>query len=722
MKEQNPSETKGRKRNLSGTLRLVGVEAGAETPDMAVFALDRVHQPVYQSPVDTEGRFEIPGDVLEKSTYIAISSETDLQRFDAEQAMVYRTRRFRELIKDNPLIEIPRRDWSKWLFVTRCVSGSVRHCYPWPWWVSDVLQQAVYFKASQAKYLQVSPTKKSALQDIALAKNAAILPFFHRCEIVCDGIVEVYRRTCCCFPWFDLEPRLPEIIDRLEDLIRRIPIKWPPFPEPDPPPFLELPIFRGGLLDEMAINAPQDLVMLKSLLAPQKVEYIQARPYLLHFFCNCGPAVKVAQGTIRSDGGFSICWKEPVRLMLINCHDEYAYVVKQNIGGATVTIYDGIAANKWFHYDDEANLVSYHPLAQGCRHNDFPGEGAFALLQDIGLTESYRLKTPDAAGWDRVAAPGYNDGLADPVANPADALGKYKNRNWGGSLYLRYAFSEPMKSVGAKFFRISISAANVLGNPVGDRTYLSAGLSWRKYVVSGTDILVETENLGPFSAGGENNLFVIPYDADADWQSGQYHGILTTSDYPNGRYLLTLEVFDAAGNRLRPNGAGGPGIDADFTYRRWYQPIGPTAEVPFAALTHILWWDNRKAIADIIDLRQNGNPSAEECQFMEGPDSDTFSVGYKAYHPEPMFLLNHSLWWRRGLGGPTGYLVNSDPNNIGPLPGVSPVASFASMLGSEQKCSFALNLYVNVKTTNGFGTLDNLDAWDYAAFALEISP
>lgn len=719
MQEQKAGQGKPRPRGLMGRLLLHGVEAGQETPDMAVFALDRGHQPIHQSPVDKEGNFEIPNDVLEKSTYIAIGPESEMQDFDVSRAMVYRTRRFIEQIKVNPQILIPRRDWFPWLMVTLCVSGSVKHCIPYPWFLSDLLQQAAFFKASQASYLKATRSKKSALDDIVQAKKVAVKPVFHRCEPVCDGLVEVFRRTCCCFP-IDLEPRLPDLLDHLERFVERIPIKFPPIPEPDPYPWMQDFIIKGGVLDEMALNAPTDLAMLKKLAYPEQVKYIEARPYLRVFFCNCGPAVKVAQGTIRSDGEFSICWQEPLRLMLVNCHDEYAYVVRQNIGGSTVTIYDGVAANKWFHYDDNPVLVSYHPQAQGCRHNDFPGEGAFALLQDIGLTEAYRLQTPDATGWDRVAAPVYNDGLVDTVVNPAAALGAYKNRNWGGTLLLRYAFSEPMKAAGAKYYRISVSAADANGNPIGARSYFSDGLSWRKYVVIGSDIFVQTDPLGPFTQGGETNLYLIPYDADADWQSGQYHGWVDTTKFGNGRHLITLEVFNAAGQRIRPVGAGGAGVDAPFTFRRWFQAVGPTANVPFAALTHMFWWDNRKAIAEIVDLRHNGNPSVTECQFLSGPGSDTFSVGYMAYHPEPMFLLNHSLWWKRGLGGPTGYLVSADPNNVGPGLGVSPAASFSSMLDGEQKCSFSLNLYVNVKTTNGIGTLDYLDAWDYAAFALEI--
>jgi hypothetical protein len=89
-----------------------------------------------------------------------------------------------------------------------------------------------------------------------------------------------------------------------------------------------------------------------------------------------------------------------------------------------------------------------------------------------------------------------------------------------------------------------------------------------------------------------------------------------------------------------------------------------------------------------------------------------------------MFQLHHNMWWRRGLGGPSGSLVNNNPANVGQPPnppGVSGSASFSSMLGGHTKCSFSLNLHVNVKTFNGIGTLSGLDGWDQAAFALEVS-
>lgn len=392
----------------------------------------------------------------------------------------------------------------------------------------------------------------------------------------------------------------------------------------------------------------------------------------------------------------------------------------------TVTIYNGVAAGAWFEEDENARLVSYHSKTIGCRHNEFPGVGAFVLLQDIGTTQSYRLKTPDATGWDRVAAfdPDSNEGLADPAPNPAAARGRYLDCNWGGALALRYHFSEPLRTIGGKYYRISVSAASASGAPTGPRTYLSDGLSWGRYRIVGTNIETEYAPIGPNTVGSEGNLFLIPYDAEHEWMSGQYHGSLDTTDFADGRFLLTVEVFNASGQRIRPNGSAGAGIDAAFTFRRWYQPEGPTAEVPFAGLTHLFWWDNRKAVADIVDLRKGGVASPAQCQFLSGIDTTDFSVGYRAYHPNPKFLLNHSLWWKRGLNGDSGFIISGSPDNIGAPPapvGESPTTDFSVMLGANIKCSFAVTLDANVKTTNGSGPIYSYNDSELAAFALDRS-
>ncbi len=726
---------------------LVGLDEDRERPALTVYAVDRAGTVLHRADVDARGGAAVPPAVLEKASELLVGppleslegiERSSLARFHAGDVL--------EHLKARKALELGRADWGKFFLRRTCVEGLVRKCWFPPFFARDLLLEAsphrsAAFDRLKATSLGLGSGRALAVaEDLAVALPPARLSFPRRCEKVCDGLVIVYRRRCCCPPIVIDDPRLDDLIDRLREIVEIIP--WPPEPDPgpigppgpgpDPAPF---GLFAGGTVGRAAVNAPRDLYALQTLDAHVKPQYVLDREYLRPFWCHCGSAKMVGQGSLRPDGTFNVCWHEPLSVFQPHCHDEYAFVVRQNINGATVTVYDGLAANEWFHTSSGIVLTTYDRRALSCRENDFPGgAGAFVLLQDIGGTPSHRLKTPDADGPESVQTPGaYNDGLVNPAASPAAAKGSYLDQNWGGTLALRYHFSEPMKTgpaVGAKYYRISVSAADGNGDPTGSRSTFDQPLSWLYYQPSGTDVLVLSEPLGPFSAGGEANLYLIPYDADRDWQSGQFHGAVDTTDFANGRHLITVEVFDGAGNRIRPAGSSGAGTDKAFTFRRWFQPIGPTANVPFAALTHMFWWDNRQAVAQIVDLRKGSVASSDECQFLVAPGTEFFRAGYRAYHPDDMFILNHVAWWRRGLGGPAGTLINS-PENAGKPPGpvaVTPTTSppaqpdpptFANLLDAHTKCSFSLNLHVNVKTTNGSGILTSLNADDQAAFALE---
>ena len=622
-------------------VRYIEYDPDDKSPDLAVYAIDSKRRILKASDVDRNGEFSLADNVVAKADRVVIGPKCDdISTMDRKLFASYRPNQFKAIVEGNGRFEIPKKKWYPWITIRKCVSGSVSHCH----WHSSILAGLLGSASLGKKFL---PAKKPiissnlsaiGLSDRAIASPTILPPFRKHCHDVCEGVVEVYRRTCCCHPWIIHDPRFDGLLAELERLREVLPPEpWPPRPQPDPVPFERMPFLKGATLNEASLSAGPDLLALRSLPAEAIPAYINARPYL---FCHCGTPKKVADGFIQPDGEFSICWREPRHFYLLNCHDEYAYVVKQMIDGETVTIYDGLAANKWFHSSSDAKLVSYHPRAQSCRHNEFPGEGAFVLLQDIGDTGSFHLKTPNASGWDRVDTPLYNDGLAFPAANAAAAKGKYRDRNWGGTLRLRYHFSETMKDVGAKYYRVSVVAANGTGDPIGGRTYL-APTQWQYYEYDGTVVHNRKVSLGPHSPGGQFNLYEIPYDADHAWHSGLYHALLDTTDFPEGRFLLTVEVFNAAGQLLRPAGTVAPGgsADAAYTYRRWYQEVGPTAEVPFAALTHMLWWDNRKAEAKIEDLRINGIENTAQCQFLVGNATTQFSVGYRAYHPEPMFML-----------------------------------------------------------------------------------
>jgi hypothetical protein len=705
----------------------------------------------------------MPEDILKAAHRVLVGPVSEEgEEVDSESILRYRGGDFEELLRAR-VVNIPEVVWEKWFPFIRCVTGKVRLCRRGPWWFFDLaqlaLEPAIVAQRPQLPgkaLVRSAVLDRRAFADVSVASPAVerlsparsideLIAWPFRCRTICRGTVEVYRRTCCCLPWIINDPRLPDLIKELEDIVRRLP-KFPPRPNPpDPPPFVESLFIKEGSLDELAVHASRDLAALRVLPHAEAIGYINARPYLLCRHYSCGAPVRVGQGSIHPDGRFTICWLDIRRPSIGICHDEYAYIVRQTIFGIPFTIYNGLAANIWYDQGDDVTLTSYSRFARACRDNGGPGD-AFVYLDVIGDTESWHLKTPDATGWDRVDNPDYNDGLVFPAASPGDALGDDLDRNWGGTLKLSYKFSESMRPapVGAMYYRISITEADDDGNPVGARHYISDGLSWDKAVpdgMGGVDIVPVT--LGPFTVGTQNNLYLIPFDEDAsgtvEWNDGQYHAYLNTKDAdwsnPLKRHLVTLEVFDGTGQRLRPNGTpatglGEPEVARPFTFRRRFQDLGPTANVPFAALTHMFWWDNRPVFAQINYLVKNGLVFNEECLFIEGLASSTFGIGYTAYHDNEMFQLNHVIWWKRGLGGGSDYLLDTSAiestQNIGlpPPPGVSPTDTFANMLDiagdpTRTKCAFTVFLDISGKMTDG-DDLGFPTGHDSAAFALEI--
>lgn len=763
-------------------LNLEGLKRDEERPSIAVTLVSDDAQPIFVAQVDADGTVDIPEAALKKASRVLIGPVAENPAdVDPDTIVRYRPSQFAELIEGG-FLNLPRPIWEKWWFWLRCVTGTVKLCRRSPWWFDELLELAVkqpalkqlrpaptafealeaqpQFEASLARASFPTPVESRLVSKVGVAKSLPeLINFPFRCQTICNGTVDVYRRTCCCEPWIIEDPRFDDLFHELEDIVAGLsrvgPFPpnppFPPDPNPPDPPYFEPHFFKEGALDEKAVNATADLHALRSLPRERLADYVNARGYLRCWRYSCGAPKKIASGVINPDGRFSICWFEGPRIPPFPCQDEYAFVVRQKFGVFSLTVYNGIAANIWFSGSAEANLVTYSPWAYACRDNGEPGTGAFVLLDLIGDTESWNLKTPNATGWDRVAVPGFNDGLVFPVPTVAAAAGQNLNRNWGGTLKINYLFSEDMRPapVGAKYYRIGIAAAAVgTGDPIAAPDYLSAGLSWDKIVndpILGNITVPVT--LGPFTVGTQNNLFLIPYDRNDDgttneWTAGQYHGFLDTTDSrwsdPTKRHLVTVEVFDAAGTRLRPTGttaSGAPGAEVakPFTFNRRVTHLGPNPVVPFAALTHMFWWDNRPLEAEIDWLNKDGLVFSEECLFLLGTGSSTFGIGYRAYHQEEMFQHSHGISWQRGLGGfagSAGTLLAGASNNVGEFgppasPGNSPTNTFAQMLRTDldptrKKCAFTVFLGISSKTTDG-DYLGNASLQKTAAFAIEIN-
>ena len=764
MTERKDGTSPERKQDKRIKLELLGLASPSDMPKIVVQALDAKNGVMHRQEVAADGSFTLPAGVLERAHRIVLGAPADKGGVDAAASLVFRAGEFAAQIKDGTLA-LAETLWPRLRLRWVCVSGSVQACRRRPWWFDSIVSTAVSVRSPLSHLsLGASRSQPAALLERFTPSLNDLIHWPVRCAPVCLGTVEVYRRTCCCFPIVFDDLRIDDLIRELEIVVERLPElprPKPGFPPPPPPPIdpLKTPFFKGGALNELMLHAAADLSALRAMPRDQAAQYINTRAYLFHRLCHCGAPSKMASGSIQPDGSFNICWLEPWRLLLPNCYEQFAYVVKQTIGSTTTTIYDGLAAGAWFGAGDHPVLSSYHRGAFTCNETGTGDGDAHVFLDLIGDTESHELTTPASAGWDRVAAPDAASGLLFPNIGPNGS----HLRNLGGAIELTFRFSLGMRdaSIGAHYYRVSVCRADASGQPTGPRLYYGQGLSpagdglaWQKVV--GADIV--PESLGPQVIGGEPHLYRIPYDDEAWVGSVRYHALIHTLNAaldvppagdlasPASNHLITLEVFNAAGERLRPLGtaaSGQPGTELakPFRYRRWFQPGGSvgddTVDVPHAALTHLFCWDNRAPVADITQLVRNGVASSDECQFLQASPNSTFALEYRAYVPDERFQFSHGIGWVRGLnasaanGGVGSLPTPLSPGNVGKPP-AAPVISgsntFELMLTRLdapnpptvlQRCSFAVTLTTFAKTTNG-ENLNYPHTQETAAFALSI--
>ena len=707
-------------------------------PQVTLIARDTKMNVIAASPAGRDGQVRVPAEALkEAASFALIPADADPKELEGVETVPFHRHQLEAAVAGSAVLEVGRHQWLRLIPFRRCIGGTVEHCRFWPWLrqlTNERVARSISLRQARSTRLQEAVSLRN---DLAIEAQLIepVLPAWFACRPVCDGIVEVYRRRCCCHPIIIYDPRIPEIVNWLDDIVTRLPPVLPPRPQPDPAPdfFIETPFMKDGTVDQIAINAEADLEALQTLPPAEVAEYLQARPYL---WCFCTQQTKVAQGFVQPEGTFNICWYEPLTLIPINCHYEYAFVVKQLIDDQTVTIYNGVAAGQWFELGDEINLVSYHPGAVICD----PGGGnigtASVILDAIGVTSSTDLQTPFQTSRASVTPPSGQDGLQDPATPlpvplpPALPPVQYDNYGWGGSLAHRYQFGPGLEPI-ATYYRVSWRQANFLGNPTGAEKSFNAPLTWewRRLRTDGT-IKREQVPLGPVA--GTNDLYLIPYESlftgsllpgeSGLWYFLQHHAHLDSTDEAEGRWLVTLELFDGGQNLIKPNAAPGgePGIAQPFSYQRWDPAdLSQSIEVPFGALTHLLWWDNRPTTAKIHNLSVGGSPTSDVCLFLSGPSNTELRVNYTAMHPENRFQLRHWMSWTRGISGGSGTFVPTNSGN--PAPGLSPPQDYGTLLGAETKCAFSLNLHVEAKITNGYGTMSAYNSSDAAAFALEAT-
>ncbi|TFU06069.1 hypothetical protein EUV02_03370 [Polymorphobacter arshaanensis] len=757
-------------------IRFVGLGSNEKAPPTALYALDARGGMKKLAVVDN-GRLGIdPGQL--KGLQLAIGPDVpDPKVIDPESLLRYRGD---QVIDDwsKRGILLPQDRWSLLISEYLCVSGRVRKCRPW-WYHRFAAQAAFQPKLGAARTLSMRNPALSASAVLAANKalgNSAFdnIAVLRRCVPLCDGVVEVFERHCCCtrFVYDDL-------IDRLRDILDRIPIEidwpFPPGPDPDPRPWERLRprvADAGAAIGRGRIDALRNAAATRRPLAARSIDgggikaaagetfvserifddyqallkltpdaaeaYVRARPYLTGYICNCTTR-KVGEVAIGPGGRFDFCYSRPLQFVSAqrNCFTTYAYRVKQQFGPFWITVYDGVSGHDYFAQGETADLVTTNPQARPCAdgpEQPDPGDGtAFVMLEHVTGASTHHYNFPVQNGLSRVGPLATDSGLYD-FAGQTDAP-------WATTLGLRLWVSPQLEGTVA-YYRFKVVPVDDTGNPVGSPTTLDSPVSWSRYIVVPGDIVTTSTSLAalPADVGGEIGLFAVPYWSSMMWLSGQYHQVWDTTKFADGRYMLTIELFGPNGVRIKPGGApaSDPGTAKPFQFRVWEAP-DDTANVPFADCAHVFWINNTPVVGDIVDLRKDSVANADECQFMSGPVGTKFSVGFRAYHVGGVttgggpgdtnsFMASYNLTWQRGLNGPSG-LIESGTADQGELV-VEPsnqlnfeylLGAFPPLHSAHTRCSFSVHLHVDAKHHNGGAFIDAYDYHETASFALQLT-
>jgi hypothetical protein len=777
-----------KKKELTLNVDFYGLKEGEALPKTALYLLDSTGKVKQKVASVVQGKVTLEeGLMADEQNVVAFGpDEEDLAKLSPEVLVQFRVGDQVAKWREVKVVDIDKNSWTRWITFKVCVSGRVRKC------VSPVFAGTIE-KAISLKFVGVQKAAENAafLKSKTDSPFTRIRRCFPICNGIvevyarecCFDIIDVS----------DLSEKLKVEVVRPPKHIPRPPPPPPPPDGLSSEFQGRLSLSQIGhsvrrlsfepqsldvesLLFEPTLD--QDIRALENLAPDEAIKYVLERPHLYYFIPGVCTEWKVGEVPLGPDGKFTFCYKKYPSPS--NCRTTYFYRIKQWKEDKWVYIYGYPVSTKrqYFRDDQFADLTTSEGYACPESTPQVPHDKPFVMLTHIGATKSYELvsswKGKDSAHMDKTQigdenmdSPPVNGGLVheappgsaappDSVpTSPAD-VSDYRtvdpswlfNCPWAKDLRLFIYFDPLLQAppVEAYYYRISVQSATN-GSPDGNISeILTTPISWLRFVpVSGQPPQVKAETLGPMApVGGQSGLYRIPFPewdgVDMKWLSNfEYgHGVWNTHDlllpsanhkFPNGKYLVGVEVFNKSGVRLNPT-------DGKFYYLRWLKETGAdsVSKVLYPKLQHLFCIDNDPCVANIEDLRKNSMPSSEECQFLTGPSSSLFSAGFRAYHetidsldPPYTYMYYYTIFYHRGLGGPTRAIQtggrNKPSNNPAAPPAQSHALSFGEMLGSNapgSKCTFALNLRVYAKHTNGSRRIWEFDAEDQAAFALEI--
>jgi hypothetical protein len=694
-----PDDTTGQAR-IEGIIKLETSDTIPKELNLTAYAFDKLGKLAGSGKVDEKGNFQLTiGQAEPKDLDIYIAPESDPQT--VRQSHTYTKSVAAADFKKEGKVQVLRTElaiskdiWWPWRPIRICVSGHVRKVHPfWP-----------YLKTCPVPYVKVE-------------------------------IFDVDREWCY-WPYF--RKRWPELVDQpvipIPELIKPDPFPIGPFPGPGPDPgplagianpaLRNLNPFAGVALNPQPLPPREviDKALAEVSLNPQpeppapkltasSVAAVESRvgeiarvpetvanhlenltltsvlpPWIYFPRCFYSKALVCTTST-DCEGFFKCCFNwYPFHVrrgrLRFDAKPDIIVRITQMVNGVPHVVYmDPYTSTRWNVTNAYIDLYLNNPEVR-CGSPKCPGpppKGPVAFFTLIGDDDVYKISQTNGL-YPAAGATGVEPGLT--------------NLPYGYSLRVSAAFGDTLSNGAPKrYYRLSYAKQTTPGVTPPDAAFQpitmpAAGLADRR-INKATLIPEDGYALGPQTVGTQPGLYEIRDQQHYFWDHPQELGQwLTWVDEPDtGTYVLRLEVFDNAGNKMNS-----PAVD----YKN--NTVLPPTPLPSMgnACDLVITLDNKNVNVDI------GLPGVGPCGVIQW--SPTLSINITSNVQQGHNRIHAwTLTYVKGTLGPSGTLDSGPPSTlVDPVSKVVTVTTADPMLaGLTTTCAYALYLTAVAHITNG---------------------
>src|SRR3954452_6984477 len=130
-----PSDSSGSK----PVLKLADADANIDVSSLAVYTLDAQGKVLHAARVNNQGQFDVPTDAISSAARVVLApAARGNEGPDPEKSIPFSVRDFASRLKSDAVFEIDKSRWGRIFGFRRCATGSIEHCYPFPYVLEEL--------------------------------------------------------------------------------------------------------------------------------------------------------------------------------------------------------------------------------------------------------------------------------------------------------------------------------------------------------------------------------------------------------------------------------------------------------------------------------------------------------------------------------------------------------------------------------------------------------